>query len=223
MTKDFAAHIAMLSMLSVFLPLIVGLLSSKQFNNFYKCVLASITMSLVFDAFSFLSNVLNWISASILSYYGFFAILCWGLTFTYLQKENKLKGIIPNILILLILLLALYIAATNLRVFSLNDPNTTLSSLFILASSTIFVMYFLIVKREIEKSDIPIIVILSANIVYHATASSIYTFFESISSEQQMGMLYLIKWTLYILLNVVFAFTFYMIRRGKWSVRRLSL
>ena len=216
MINDYASSVAMLSFISTVVPLIVGLFSIRYLSKFYKCVLASITVSLVFDAYSFLRNILGWFSLSISNYYDFFAIFFWGAAFAIVLKENKLKSKYPVVLIALTLLLSLYLGITNSGVISVAHPNATLGSLFILAGSTLLVMYFLIAKPEIKKPDLPVIAILCANIVYYATVTSIFIFFASIAQEQVMT-LYLIKWVLYILLNMIFAFIFYKVRAREWA------
>lgn len=203
-------------MYSAILPLLIGGIFLKKLSVFLKLIWASILVSLLFDALSsFCFNTKSFLCDAI-GYYSVAAIFVWGLAFRYLVQENLRRTDIYDILYVLILVIAVSFSISNNGILSTNYSSATTEALYILGCSTFLIMYFLIIKKEIERNDIPIIMVLSAYIIYFATTISIFIFFVGLTPNELIN-LYLVKWIFYILLNLGFSYVFYSVGRGKWK------
>ena len=217
MTKEIAEVFAHTAGISSLVPVLLGIFYFKNLSVFYKFMLASVAASLLFDAFSFVCVEYSLEFCSLKAYYSPIAILIAGMAFRHLLKINSLKTRLFDLVLIILLGVAMYFCISKHGASITNYPSATLEHLYIIGFSTVLIMYYLIFKQEITRSERPIIVVLSANIIHFATIVSIFIFFKSLSSDDIMN-LYLVKWILFILFNLVIAYVFYHVGRGKWKV-----
>lgn len=177
---------------------------------------ASVVISLTIDALSYYSILSTEISFNFSNFYSFLAILVAGLAFRSLLADSHLKTRFFDFGLVTILAVALYLSVSNNGVFLTNYPTATLEHLYIVGISTMMIMYYLIFKEEIFDLDRPIIITLSANIIYFTSISSLFIFFADLEPVELMN-LFVIKWILFILYNLVLAYVFYNVGRGKWK------
>jgi|GEM_PF-2684726 len=216
MKKEIAEIFAHCATFSSAIPLSLGIVYWKALKPFYRYIWASIGLSFLFDALSYVPVNIEGFSHNIAFLYSVLAILVMYLAFRTLFNLNSLKTPLFDFFLVFIIGLALFFGISEDGSIAAFYPGLTVAHLYIVGLSTFLVMYYLSVKKELLSIDRPLIVVFSSNIVYFTTVVAIFIFFDSFEVGEIMKI-YTVKWILFILYNLVLAYIFYHVGKGKWK------